>query len=125
MKVLLDTHAVLWWLDDPAYLSIAAREVISEPTNLVLVSAASAWEIAIKRGLGKLIAPHDFVEAILGCGLQPLPISVTHALATENLPPHHRDPFDRMLIAQAFIEGATLVTRDPAILRYAVPTILA
>ena len=85
----------------------------------------SAWEIAIKRRLGKLDAPSDFEGAILSCGFRPLPISMAHALATETLPGHHRDPFDRMLVAQAIIEGATLISRDLDIRRYDVPMIAA
>ena len=123
MILLLDTHAILWWLDDPTSLSAAAREAITDPENEVFVSAVSAWEIAIKRGLGKLDAPADFAITIETCGFQSLPITIAHGLATEQLPPHHRDPFDRMLIAQAQLENATLITRDPLIAMYQVPII--
>ena len=125
MILLLDTHVVLWWLDNPLILSAEAKNAIAEPSNDVLVSAVSAWEIAIKRALGKLTAPTDFEAAILACGFRPLSISITHAKVTENLPNHHRDPFDRMLIAQAMTEGATLVTRDDQISKYKVSVITA
>jgi PIN domain nuclease of toxin-antitoxin system len=100
MKLLLDTHALLWWLSDPGILSETALDAISEPGNDVLVSAVVAWEIAIKRGLGKLTAPADLLTEIAVSGLEVLPISMEHALMTGRLPNHHRDPFDRMLVAQ-------------------------
>ncbi len=123
MILLLDTHVVLWWLDDPSLVSHAARDAISEPTNEVLVSAVSAWEIAIKAGIGKLDSPPNFESAVVQCGMKLLPITVPHALRTQFLSLHHRDPFDRMLIAQAIVEGATIVTRDALIPQYGVPTI--
>lgn len=125
MNLLLDTHVVLWWLDDPVLLSEAARDAIAEPENAVFVSAVVAWEIAIKRGLGKLSAPADLKAAIQSSGFQQLPVTIAHALATESLPFHHRDPFDRMLIAQAICEGFTLVTRDSNISPYEVSVITA
>lgn len=125
MKLLLDTHTVLWWLDDPSVLSQTAREAIAEPGNEVLVSAAVCWEIAIKRRLNKLVAPADLRGALRSCGFIELNITPVHALATETLPAHHRDPFDRMLVAQAILEGATLVSRDPIMASYDIPTITA
>ncbi len=125
MKLLLDTHVLLWWLDDPALLTDNARAAIADPINDVLVSAAVAWEIAIKRGLGKLTAPPDLELAIRGCGFSLLSITVAHALATESLPPFHRDPFDRLLVAQAIIEHLTIVSRDPKIVRYGAAAIVA
>lgn len=126
MIVLLDTHVLLWWLDDPGQLlSVDARDTISEPNNVVIVSSVSVWEIAIKRSLGKLSAPTDLASAITSCGFSTLPISVAHALATESLPMHHRDPFDRMLLAQASIEKATIVTRDPQLAAYGLPIVIA
>ena len=124
MKLLLDTHIVLWWLDDPNLLSEDARNAIADPANEAFVSAVVAWEIAIKRGLGKLTTPPDLESAIQSCGFVPLAISVEHALAVESLPLHHRDPFDRMLIAQSQLETCTLVTRDSEFAPYAVPTIV-
>jgi len=125
MRFILDTHVVLWWLDDPGLLSETARNAIAEPSNEIFVSAASAWEIAIKRGLGKLQTEDHFMEAILACGFKPLAMTMAHALATEELPPHHRDPFDRMLISQAICEGATLITRDSTLMLYGIPIIRA
>lgn len=120
MTLLLDTHVVLWWLDDPALVGHAAREQIRDPENVVLVSAAVAWEIAIKRRLGKLSAPENLEAAVADCGFDFLPITASHALRTESLPDHHRDPFDRLLIAQAVLEDATLVTSDAAMTAYGI-----
>jgi PIN domain nuclease of toxin-antitoxin system len=107
----LDTHALLWWLADEG-LTTQARDTIADPANLVVVSAASAWEISIKKALGKLAAPDDLDQQVQEGGFSPLPISIAHALAAGQLARHHEDPFDRMLIAQAFVEGLTIVTRD-------------
>jgi PIN domain nuclease of toxin-antitoxin system len=125
MKLLIDTHVLLWWLDDPAILSKAARDAITDSANDVLVSAAVVWEIVIKTGLGKLAIPPDFEKAVQQCGFRYLPVHAAHALAIRNLPTHHRDPFDRMLVAQAIVEGATLVTRDANIFQYAVTCVRA
>lgn len=125
MTFLLDTHVVLWWLDDPALLSSAAQAAIKDRTNDVLVSAAVAWEIGIKQALGKLTAPADFETAIQVSGFQSLPITVAHALAAGRLPGHHRDPFDRMLVAQTLQQAGTLVTRDPHLAAYGIPIIPA
>jgi PIN domain nuclease of toxin-antitoxin system len=86
----------------------------------VLLSAAVVWEISIKRSLGKVVVPAEYLALLLGAGVQPLAVSVEHASAVELLPWHHRDPFDRMLVAQAGIEGAALVSRDPALVPYGV-----
>ena len=111
MRLLLDTHALLWWLADEG-LTTEARDAIANPANLVAVSAASAWEISIKKALGKLAAPDDLEQQVQTGGFLPLPISIAHGVAAGQLPYHHEDPFDRMLIAQAHIEGLTIVTRD-------------
>ena len=111
MRLLLDTHALLWWLADEG-LTDQARDAIADPDNLVMVSAASAWEISIKKALGKLSAPDDLERQVEESGFTPLSISVTHGMAAGQLPRHHDDPFDRMLIAQAYAEGLTIVTRD-------------
>jgi PIN domain nuclease of toxin-antitoxin system len=111
VRLLLDTHALLWWLADEA-LTAQARDAIADPANLVVVSAASAWEISIKKALGKLAAPDDLEQQLQAGGLVPLPISIAHGVAAGQLPRHHEDPFDRMLIAQAFAEGLTIMTRD-------------
>lgn len=111
MRLLLDTHVLLWWLADED-LNDQARDAISDPDNLVMVSAASAWEISIKKALGKLSAPDDLERQVDESGFVPLPISVAHGIAAGRLPRHHDDPFDRMLIAQAYAEGLTIITRD-------------
>lgn len=118
MKLLLDTHVVLWWLDDPNLLREDTVFALVEPENEVFVSSVVAWEIALKRSLRKLEAPENLWSYVLECGFSELPISTSHAFATELLPFHHRDPFDRMLIAQARHEEMTLVTRDSKIARY-------
>jgi PIN domain nuclease of toxin-antitoxin system len=125
MKLLLDTHALLWWLDDPTKLADTAQAAIREPENAVYVSAATAWEIAIKQALGKLDAPDNLREVLLACQFVPLPVTVEHAMGVRSLPLHHHDPFDRMLVAQAIVEGMTIVTRDASVLRYPVPSLLA
>jgi PIN domain nuclease of toxin-antitoxin system len=125
MTLLLDTHAFLWWLDDPGLLSAAARKAIGDGKNTVYISAAVIWEISIKRALGKLDAPEDLVEAMAANRFLPLPVTIPHALAVQTLPDHHRDPFDRLLVAQARHEGFRLVTRDSNIPRYGVPCIVA
>ncbi len=124
MRLLLDTHAFLWWLAD-IKLSTLARDAIAEPDNEVLVSAASAWEISIKQALGKLNAPRDVADRIRINRFTALPISVAHALVAGALPPHHRDPFDRMLVSQALHEGLTVVTRDARFAAYGVPILAA
>jgi PIN domain nuclease of toxin-antitoxin system len=111
VRLLLDTHALLWWLADES-LHPGAQDAIADPANLVAVSAASAWEISIKKALGKLAAPDDLEQQVEAGGFVPLPISIAHGTAAGQLPHHHDDPFDRMLIAQAFAEGLTIVTRD-------------
>ena len=101
MKLLLDTHVLLWWLDDPVQLSEAAQLAIREVANVVYVSAATAWEIVIKKSLGKLEAPDNLDEVLHECHFVQLPITIAHALAVQSLPMHHRDPFDRVLVAQS------------------------
>jgi PIN domain nuclease of toxin-antitoxin system len=125
MTLLLDTHAFLWWLDNPRLLSKAARKAISEGKNTVYVSAAVVWEIAIKKSLGKLDAPDDLEGALVANRFLPLPVTIPHALAVLTLPDYHRDPFDRLLIAQARHEGFKLVSRDANVPRYGVPHIIA
>ncbi len=125
MNLLLDTHVLLWWLDDDPTLSPEVRAAIGDGANDVYVSSATAWEIAIKRALGKLEVPDNLEEALSAAALQELPISVAHAMETGGLPAHHSDPFDRMLVAQARLEGLTLVTRDANITKYSVPLLRA
>jgi len=119
MNLLLDTHVFLWAVDDDPNLSPAARTAITDGRNLVYVSAATAWEISIKRNVGKLRTPQDdYFEELRLHRFTPLSITTEHALAVETLPPHHKDPFDRMLIAQAQTEHLTLITRDRRISLY-------
>lgn len=124
MRLLVDTHTLLWWLGD-APLAGSAHALLEDPSNLAFVSAATAWEVAIKQALGKLSAPNDFAATVVNGGFELLPISVAHAITAGRLPPHHRDPFDRMLIAQAQHEGLTIVTRDVKFASYDVPTVIA
>ena len=123
--VLLDTHAFLWWLADDPALGRLAREVIAEPLNRIFVSAATALEIEIKRQLGKLTAPADIEAVVEEKGFSKLLISFFHGRQAGALPSHHRDPFDRMLIAQAQAEGLELMTADPIFRAYAVRLIEA
>jgi PIN domain nuclease of toxin-antitoxin system len=125
MTFLLDTHVLLWWLEDPKKLSREAKRAMQDGRNPVYISAVVAWEIAIKKALGKLDSPDDLEGAIEASRFLTLPITISHALAVRSLPDYHRDPFDRMLIAQALHEGFRLVTRDSNIARYSVPQIVA
>ena len=125
MILLLDAHVVLWWLADDATLDPAARSAIAHPGNDVLVSAASIWEIEIKRALGKLVAPAGLVGAIKDAGFDVLPITGPDAERAGMLPPHHRDPFERMLVAQAVRIGAIVISRDAAFLPYGVDVLSA
>ena len=118
MRLLLDTHVLLWALTDDSSLTAAARAAIVDGRNRVVVSAVSAWEITIKRSLGKLRAPADLAKEVAAHRFTPLAVSLEHALAVGALPDLHRDPFDRLLVAQAGVEGLTIVTRDRAIARY-------
>lgn len=123
MRVLLDTPALLWWLADDPRLGPAARAQIADGETQVLVSAASAWEIEIKRALGKLQAPLELAGALARNGFEPLAIGVEHAILAGRLPPHHGDPFDRILIAQARSEHCVIVTKDAAFQAYGVATL--
>jgi PIN domain nuclease of toxin-antitoxin system len=127
VKVLLDTHAFIWWLFDDPKLSRASRAAIADPSNYVFVSAASVCEIAIKLTINKLSLPSDLDQELFatlaGTGFSALPVTLEHAYAVRYLPWHHRDPFDRLLVAQSQIEGMTLVTNDAALRRYDVKTL--
>jgi PIN domain nuclease of toxin-antitoxin system len=123
LKLLLDTHAALWFLSGDQRLSENARRDMTDGSNRILLSAAVVWEIAIKRTLGKLSVPEEYLSLLLDAGVQPLAVSVRHAAAVEHLPPHHRDPFDRMLISQAIVEGGAIVSRDEALRPYEVTLI--
>jgi PIN domain nuclease of toxin-antitoxin system len=123
--LLLDAHAALWWLADDATLDVSARSAIADPTNDVLFSAASVWEIEIKRALGKLDAPTGLVDAVADAGFVVLPITGADAERAGALPAYHRDPFDRMLVAQAERLGAIVVSRDPAFGAYGIDLLTA
>lgn len=121
--LLADTHALLWWLADDDRLSSAAREVIEAGEVPVHFSAASVWEAEIKAAIGKLVLPDDLLEALEADGFLEIVIAARHAREAARLPPLHRDPFDRMIAAQARLEGLTVVTRDPKIAAYGVPVL--
>jgi len=124
VRILLDTHVWLWWLtDEPLSEPVAAA--VGDPHTDVLVSAASVWEVSIKRALGKLDAKAGLESHLDDDGFSSLPITVTHAAVAGALPLHHGDPFDRMLVAQAQLEDLTLVTRDPTLRAYDVPILVA
>lgn len=124
-RFLLDTHALLWWADDSALLSMEARHALADGRHLVFVSVATIWEMGIKQASGKLKVPEDVRLLIKANRFDLISITADHASAAAALPPHHSDPFDRMLVAQAKIEGLTLVTRDEAIAKYDVPVLVA
>lgn len=122
MNLLLDTHTLLWWLSDDKNLSGKVRSAIQKPTNHVFVSSVSAWEISIKRAVKKLKAPSDLEEAVRDSHFEMLPILFSHARLAGELPFHHQDPFDRMLVAQAKVEKLVLVSEDTMIRKYSVQT---
>jgi len=112
VSLLLDTHILLWWLSDDPRLPVAARSAVSAPDEDVVVSAAAVWEIAIKKAAGRLDAPDDLLEVLATNDFQTLEMTAPHAMLAAGLPPHHADPFDRMMIAQARKEALTLVSAD-------------
>lgn len=119
-RVLVDTHALLWWLADDPALSRTARDALADPSNDALVSTASVWEIAIKRALGTLAAPDDLPERVIEEGFTWLSVDAAHAWQVRELPTHHRDPFDRMLVAQALVERLPIITADRRFAGYGV-----
>jgi PIN domain nuclease of toxin-antitoxin system len=121
--LLLDTHTLLWSVGDPDHLSPSAHEVLSAGVVPAYVSAASVWEIAIKRASGKLKVPDDLWEKVAAAGFIQLSMSFEHATHAGALPPYHGDPFDRMIVAQAQIEGLVVVTSDARIAAYDVPVL--
>ena len=121
MTLLLDAHAFLWWVFEDRRLSADGRTAIAD--NPCLVSAVTVWEIAIKRATGKLAAPEDLVAALAREGFDELHVTAAHGEAAGALPRHHRDPFDRMLVAQAKAERLSIVTVDPAFKAYDVPVV--
>lgn len=126
MNLLLDTHAVIWWLDDSNRLGRRARKALANPENNAWISAVSVWEISIKMSVGRLKfrgTPEAGIASMLDQGFRSLPVVFAHAFAVRNLPLHHNDPFDRLLIAQAQCEDFTLMTTDPWMRAYNVRTI--
>jgi PIN domain nuclease of toxin-antitoxin system len=123
MKLLLDTHTLIWWDSDPSQLSTVALAALRDPANEVWISTVSVWEIVIKAQLGKLslrLPLADIVAQQLANGLHILDVTLPHVLAVEGLPPVHKDPFDRLLVAQANVEGAELVSADRVFAQYPV-----
>ena len=122
MHFLLDTHTFLWWITDDPHLSERARQVISDPGNDIFLSAASGWEMAIKTQLGKLQLPDHFeqfiAEQLFRNNITSLPVMMSHALHVQSLPLHHRDPFDRLLIAQGQLEKMPIITTDSVFADY-------
>jgi PIN domain nuclease of toxin-antitoxin system len=125
VKLLVDSNAFIWAYVEPAELSAAAQQAIGDPANERFISIAALWEIAIKSSTGKLSMPVDPSQAIADLALTILPISLPHVQRIPSLPFHHRDPFDRMMIAQAMEEGLTIVTRDRIFAAYGVPVLTA
>lgn len=129
MKILLDTQCWLWWIAWPERLSAKAEELLRDGANEIFFSSASAWEIAIKYAIGKLAlpeAPHEFVPRRLARDrVHGLAVTIPHALQVAALPPHHRDPFDRLLVAQSVLEGIPLMSADPQLRAYDVELIEA
>ena len=118
MRILLDTHLLLWWLADSPELSASARQLISDRDNTIFLSAVCLWEIWLKVSLGKLRVPDDFDAKISYESFESLPLTAAHARQIGSLPWHHRDPFDRMLVVQAKTEGLTLLTADDHLVQY-------
>ena len=124
MRVLLDTHLVLWTFLETRRLSAQARSILEAPENKLVYSSVVLWEIGIKRALGKKnfqVDPRVLRRAMLDSGYEELPVLGQHAVEVDALPPIHKDPFDRILIAQAMVEGITLLTADPVIAQYPGP----
>ncbi len=122
---LLDTHVVLWWLSESPQLSSGAKRIIRNRRNRAFVSVGAVWEMIIKRSVGRLDFPSNLLEVLEAEGISLLDISIRHVLRVAELPSIHRDPFDRIQVAQAQIESLVLVTRDASTLQYDVPTLLA
>ena len=124
MKLLLDTRLLLWAAGQPERLSAATRALLEDPQNELLFSSASLWEVSIKRGLGRddfRVDPRLLRRGLLDNGYSELPITSEHAISIDGLPPIHKDPFDRMLVAQAMVEGITVLTADPRVAQYPGP----
>lgn len=125
MRLLVDTHAFIWMLGRPERLSSSARSAVNDSANQLLVSVVSLWEIAIKVSIGKLVMPMELDDAIEIAAATSLPLTLAHIKQSQRLPFQHRDPFDRMMIAQAIEDGLTIVTRDRIFAAYGVPVLTA
>jgi len=123
MRLLPDSHVVVWWSVYPGRLRANVREMLAAPDHEVYLSAAVVWELGLKMARGKLRLPDDYAPRLLAHGFEELPVSIAHAARATMLPPLHGDPFDRLLIAQALEDGLMLVTGDQAIMRYDVPVL--
>lgn len=125
MNYLLDTHVILWWLTDPKSISLKARKVISDKEERIYISSASCWEMAIKKGIGRLKFPTNILEILTGEGFEIIPITANESLSVSDLPLIHQDPFDRILIVQAKLNDMILITRDETIMQYPVNALKA
>lgn len=118
MRFLIDSHLLLWWLNRDSNLSARAKALMEDPENTLFVSVATLWELRIKQQIGKLKMPKNFLATLLAEGFEPLAIAPHHTEALTNLPPHHKDPFDRMIIAQATSENLHVLTSDQQMAKY-------
>lgn len=125
IRLLLDTHVVIWFYEDPSLLTSEAREALEDSANVAYVSAASVWEWALKQALGRISTPTELDAGAVRAGFQELPVTWAHGRAAATLPALHSDPFDRMLVAQATVEGLVLVTRDRRVAQYPIATMSA
>ena len=125
MKCLIDSHVVVWWLDDPGKLSTRARQLLADGRNTLYISTASVWELGLKIATGKLQMREDYIDLLKTDGFAFLDITLRHVEAVHQLPLHHRDPFDRLLVPQAIEEDLLFVTRDRWISAYNLPTLEA
>jgi len=123
VRLLIDTHILLWADESPRRIAAPLRAAMRDETNEIIVSAATVWEIAIKRGIGKLRFDRPVVAAILALGFEILPVTGSHAEHAGGLPRHHSDPFDRLIIAQAYLEGMVVGTQDQLMQPYGVATL--
>jgi PIN domain nuclease of toxin-antitoxin system len=127
VNVLLDTHVLIWWIENNRRLGKRARAIILDDASTVWISAATIWEISIKAAVKRLDVKPAFIDALSSemtrSGFRPLPVAFEHAFAVRTLPLHHGDPFDRMLVAQAKVEELTLMTADPVLRAYGIPTV--
>ena len=125
MKYLLDTHVILWWFTTPEKIRLKAQQIIKDKSNIIFVSSASFWEMAIKKSIGKLTLPHNLLETAIAEGFKFLPIMPEEGLGVADLPFLHSDPFDRLLIIQAKLHDLVIITNDSKIIEYPVISIEA